>query len=71
MSFSNVPCPYCRRTFIGNDTWLGHRVKIKKERFEPGEPRFRCMDDREFSRAGFTRLPDGEYIGGSRRLVKD
>lgn len=55
-------CVDCRRVFVGTETFKSHWLKIKNP--APGEPRYRHMTEKEFADGGYTRLPDGEYIGG-------
>jgi hypothetical protein len=44
--------------FIGRECFRSHRIKSKSS----GE--WRCMNEKEFAEGGYTKLPDGEYVGG-------
>jgi hypothetical protein len=55
-------CAECRRVFIGSECFRSHRIKLKNR--DPGDPKFRCMTEKEFEDGLYTQLPDGEYIGG-------
>lgn len=55
-------CAECRRVFVGTETFNSHRIKIKDP--DPGDPKFRCVTEKEFADGGYTQLPYGEYIGG-------
>lgn len=56
-------CRECRRVFVGRESFNSHRIKLKDP--DPGDPKFRCMTEKEFSDGGYTQLRDGEYIGGN------
>lgn len=60
---SRLTCRECRKEFVGDRAFRSHRIKMKGSTAE--NPKFRCMDDKEFAGGGFTQLFGGYYVGGN------